>query len=62
VSRLAALEASPRVPPHVHTVLVQPLEPPCQQRQLVLSKVEFFLSPGLGPLEGLPYLVRDRAI
>jgi hypothetical protein len=25
VSSLAALEASPRVPPHVHAVLVQPL-------------------------------------
>jgi hypothetical protein len=38
VSSLAALEASPRVPPHVHPVLVQPLEPPRQERQLVLSK------------------------
>jgi hypothetical protein len=32
VSRLAALEACPRVPPHVHPVLVQPLELPRQQR------------------------------
>jgi hypothetical protein len=31
VSQLAALEASPRVPPHVHPVLVHPLEPPGQQ-------------------------------
>jgi hypothetical protein len=31
VSRLAALEACPRVPPHVHSVLVQPLELPGQQ-------------------------------
>jgi hypothetical protein len=38
VSRLSALEARPRVPPHVHLVLVQPLEPPRQQCQLVLSK------------------------
>jgi hypothetical protein len=38
VSRLAALEACPRVPPHVHLVLVQPLEPSHQERQLVLSK------------------------
>jgi hypothetical protein len=30
VSRLAALEACPRVPPHVHPVLVQPLESPRQ--------------------------------
>jgi hypothetical protein len=32
VSRIATLEACPRVPPHVHPVLVQPLEPPRQQR------------------------------
>jgi hypothetical protein len=32
VSRLAALEACPHVPPHVHSVLVQPLEPPRQER------------------------------
>jgi hypothetical protein len=38
VSRLAAVEACPRVPLHVHLVLVQPLEPPRQQCQLVLSK------------------------
>jgi hypothetical protein len=38
VSRLAALEACPRVPPHVHPVLVHLLESPGQQRQLVLSK------------------------
>jgi hypothetical protein len=30
VSRLAALEACPHVPPHVHSVLVRPLEPPRQ--------------------------------
>jgi hypothetical protein len=30
VSRLAALEACPCVPPHVHPVLVQPLKPPRQ--------------------------------
>jgi hypothetical protein len=28
VSQLAALEACPRVPPHVHPVLMQPLESP----------------------------------
>jgi hypothetical protein len=38
VSRLAALGACPRVPPHVHPILVHPLESPSQQRQLVLSK------------------------
>jgi hypothetical protein len=30
VSWLAALEVCPRVPPHVHLVLVHPLEPPGQ--------------------------------
>jgi hypothetical protein len=30
VSRLAALEASTRVPPRVHPVLVHPLKPPGQ--------------------------------
>jgi hypothetical protein len=38
VSWLAALEACPRVPPHVHPVLVHPLELSGQQCQLVLSK------------------------
>jgi hypothetical protein len=38
VSRLAALEACPRVPPHVHSVLVKPLEPSLQECQLILSK------------------------
>jgi hypothetical protein len=38
VSQLAALEASPHVPPHVHSVLVHPLKPSGQQRQLILSK------------------------
>jgi hypothetical protein len=32
VSRLATLEACPGVPPHVHLVLVQPLELSRQQR------------------------------
>jgi hypothetical protein len=43
VSRLAALEARPRVPPHVHAVLVQPLKSPCQERQLILSKLVVLL-------------------
>jgi hypothetical protein len=38
VSSLATLETSPRVPPCVHSALVHPLESPCQQCQLVLSK------------------------
>jgi hypothetical protein len=38
VSWLAALKARPCCPPRVHSVFMQPLEPPGQQRQLVLSK------------------------
>jgi hypothetical protein len=38
VSRLATLKARPCYPPCAHSVLVQPLEPPSQLRQLVLSK------------------------
>jgi hypothetical protein len=60
VSALETLISSAAKVPVV-PVLLQ-TGPKVTSRCLYPLRVEFFLSQWLAPLEGLPYLVRDRAI